>query len=394
MRSSVAAFNLVVREEIGSKELYEQKYQRPEWPGVASGPTVGIGYDLGQTSAKVIRADWKGRVTDQMLEAMVSVSGKTGRDGQAATAKIKNLVKIPWDTAIDVHKERVLPRWEDKVTEYLPNCRELSGDSFGALVSLTFNRGPSFNNQGDRYREMRAIKQHMKDMEFNKIPAELRSMKRLWPDTKALVNRREREAVLFEKGLDQPSAEIVTTLNRQVKGVQSRLLQLNYPPGEIDGLWGGRTAGAIAAFLNDRHSDVKAPTSSKEFSEAFSDISAELTEAETEKFTRPISAERREATPEELAPKLPEVAAARNVERITFWTSLASGLTAAITGISKALGEAVEWLNPLRTIATEIPWFIWVIGALAISGSIYYISRKAGEAKQAAVEAYQEGKRV
>ena len=37
--------------------------------------------------------------------------------------------------------------------------------------------------------------------EFDKIPAEFRSMKRLWNN--GLVGRREREAQLFEKGLAQ-----------------------------------------------------------------------------------------------------------------------------------------------------------------------------------------------
>jgi GH24 family phage-related lysozyme (muramidase) len=68
-------------------------------------------------------------------------------------------------------------------------------------VSLVFNRGASFSRPGDRFREMRAIKAHMAGEAFGKIPSELRSMKRLWPDSSGLRRRREDEARLFEEGL-------------------------------------------------------------------------------------------------------------------------------------------------------------------------------------------------
>ena len=74
-------------------------------------------------------------------------------------------------------------------------------DSFGALVSLAYNRGASFSAPGDRYREMRAIHDHMASGRFDKVPDEFRSMKRLWPNMAGLRNRRDHEADLFAKGL-------------------------------------------------------------------------------------------------------------------------------------------------------------------------------------------------
>jgi GH24 family phage-related lysozyme (muramidase) len=81
------------------------------------------------------------------------------------------------------------------------NTSLLSPDCLGALVSLTYNRGPSFGNPGDRYIEMRNIKKLVETKRFADIPAEFRKMKRLWPGTSGLQIRREREAVLFEHGL-------------------------------------------------------------------------------------------------------------------------------------------------------------------------------------------------
>lgn len=204
MRSSQAAFDDIVREEVSSEAVYRKKYQRPEWPGAMSGVTVGIGYDLGQTDRATIRADWSGRVTANMLDIMVACSGKTGTAGRDATSQVRHLIDIPWETAIAVHKESVIPRWEARVAAALPNTEKLSGDCFGALLSLTFNRGPSFDRDGDRYREMRAIKIHMAAGNFAAIPGELRGMKRLWPDIKGLRDRRDREAALFERGLMAP----------------------------------------------------------------------------------------------------------------------------------------------------------------------------------------------
>lgn len=204
MRISQAAFDDIVREEVSSEELYRKKYERPVWPGVASGPTVGIGYDLGQTPAATIRADWRGRLPDPMVALMASCSGATGQAGKRKTAAVRDRIIVPWETALAVHRECVLPRWEAKVARALPNTDQLSPDSFGALVSLTFNRGPSFSTPGPRYAEMRAIKVHMAAMRFEKIPAEIRAMKRLWPGAPGLLKRRDREAALFERGLGRP----------------------------------------------------------------------------------------------------------------------------------------------------------------------------------------------
>jgi hypothetical protein len=48
---------------------------------------------------------------------------------------------------------------------------------------------------------MRIIRDHMASGQFDRIPDEFRSMKRLWPNMVGLRNRRDHEADLFEKGL-------------------------------------------------------------------------------------------------------------------------------------------------------------------------------------------------
>jgi peptidoglycan hydrolase-like protein with peptidoglycan-binding domain len=206
MRISDKAFDLIVSEEVTSKTHYETTLKRTEWPGGASGVTVGIGYDLGQTDRAKIENDWRGRVSDPMLSAMLSASGVTGGRANSLASTLKSSIEIPWDVALAVHRECVVPRWEGVVEKALPNTDKLPPDCFGALVSLTFNRGPSFSNDGDRYREMRAIKAHMAAGAFDKIPGEFRAMKRIWQGKglDGLLRRRDAEADLFQRGLSTP----------------------------------------------------------------------------------------------------------------------------------------------------------------------------------------------
>jgi hypothetical protein len=203
MRVSKEAFDLIVSEEVTSKAHYEAQLRRPEWPGGSSGVTVGIGYDLGQTARETIAEDWRGRVSEAMLSSMLSASGVTGNAAAPLASGLKASIDIPWDVAVAVHRERVLPRWEAMVDRALPNCDRLSPDCFGALVSLTFNRGASFAKDGERYREMRAIKAHLAAGELRSIPGEIRAMKRLWEGQglDGLLKRRDAEAELFLRGL-------------------------------------------------------------------------------------------------------------------------------------------------------------------------------------------------
>lgn len=583
MRASQAAFDLIIAEEVTSRATYERKYRRPEWPGASSGATVGIGYDLGQTDKKTIIADWRGRVSETMLAAMVSASGATGAAGRAATARIRSAVDIPWDVAIAVHKERVVPRWEARVIAALPNTDKLSGDSFGALLSLTFNRGPSFGMAGPRYQEMRNIKAHMKAEAFDRIPAEFRAMKRLWPNLAGLRKRRDTEAALFERGLSDASSDnsdettwsesimatwpkdnqaaliefygdpgagavapqiititppfkmyydgkllsrlsfhkkaapaLLAALNKvweyygknqavidslgisktagtynhrlirgssskwsnhaygaaidinaeengfnvagniplpmiaafksegarwggdysgrkdpmhfefcssgepkrtfaqwlahykcpptysgaapvagaphfdesvEIQVVQTRLKELGYHEvGEIDGRWGGRTAGAITAFKNDRHL-VGLPVIDAA-------LKAELQKAKDEAWVRPIAPERSEATADELAPKLPEVQAAKTAERLGFWGSIVAGFTTATTAVGNYISENVQWISSVKDFIISLPWPVWVGFGVGLTVLAYVISRKSGEAKDEATKAYQEGSRT
>lgn len=202
VRSSQAAIDLIVAEEVTSQAVYQKLYQHPEWPGGASGVTIGIGYDCGYSTSNTIQGDWGDKLPAPMVKCLQDVAGIHGSPASSHAHALRGVVTVPWDAAMAVFIGRDMPKWEGIVSRALPNTDKLSPDSFGALVSLCYNRGPGgFTDGSDRDREMRAIKAHMATGQFAEIPAEFRSMKRIWPNVSGLQHRRDHEAALFEKGL-------------------------------------------------------------------------------------------------------------------------------------------------------------------------------------------------
>jgi len=202
IRSSQAAIDLIVMEEVSSQDMYETRYQHPEWPGGMSGVTIGIGFDCGYATAGTILADWGDKLPAPMVKCLQDTAGIHGSPASSYAHALRGVVMVPWDAAMAVFEQNDMPKWEGIVSRALPNSSELAPDSFGALVSLAYNRGAGgFASNEDRFREMHAIRVHMMSGQFAKIPAEIRSMRRLWPNMAGLRNRRDAEADLFAKGL-------------------------------------------------------------------------------------------------------------------------------------------------------------------------------------------------
>lgn len=195
------AFDLIESEEVGSEGYYTRCYEHFDWPAGASGPTIGIGYDCGYVMPDEARADWNGIVEPAAIEVIVSACGIKGQAAAAWVKTHRDAITVTWDQAATEFRNREVPKWLTRLEASLPNLDKLSPDSLGALLSLAYNRGCSFDLPGARYAEMRAIKALMNEQEFLKISAEFISMQRLWPKGGDLWNRRAHEAALFAKGL-------------------------------------------------------------------------------------------------------------------------------------------------------------------------------------------------
>ncbi|MBZ9815737.1 glycoside hydrolase family protein [Mesorhizobium sp. CA7] len=198
---SPEAVDLIIASEITDERTYERRYRGVIWPRGHSGPTCGIGYDIGFVTVGGLRSDWEGYIGKPVVDALASGCGVTGTAARDLLPSFAGTA-IDWETALREFKTEMLPRYTAIVERYLDNTDQLSAKSLGALVSLVYNRGASFRLNGDRFTEMRAIRDHMHAKAFDQIPPEIRRMKRLWAaDLSGLWVRRDAEAALFEVGL-------------------------------------------------------------------------------------------------------------------------------------------------------------------------------------------------
>jgi hypothetical protein len=199
----VRAVAFIGREEVGGRELYDKVGCRPTWPGGASGVTIGVGYDLGQEAS--FETDWSMVLTPDQMTALRPWFQVQGESAAAGPAGLNDLT-IPWHAAWEVFIRRSLPDQVKTTRTAFDGWQAMPHLCFGVLVSLVYNRGSRMNDSaqvpGDRA-EMRAIRDAVAATRFEDIPAQLRSMERLWPIGNGLRDRREREAKLFEVGLAQ-----------------------------------------------------------------------------------------------------------------------------------------------------------------------------------------------
>ena len=255
------AFDLIVAEEVSSEARYNARYRHPEWPGEQSGVTGGIGYDFGQQTRAQILTDWTGKIPDAMGKALAKTAGMTGAPARELALGLRDVVDIPWAVALDVFSNRDVPCYLAMTRAALPGFDALSPHCQGVLLSVVFNRGASFSLAGPRYAEMREIKACVRSGDLARIPALLRSMKRLWSSKTGLPNRREHEAVLFERGLAEHHPEAHAALPdvaavpdpEMVERAQQQQRNLGYfQVGAVDGQATpkGKLEDAILAFRN------------------------------------------------------------------------------------------------------------------------------------------------
>jgi hypothetical protein len=207
------ADELIVACEVSSEKVYKTFYSKPVRPPGASGVTIGIGYDVGQASVGDLVRDWAGYLAPEALKLLNPACGIKGQRADLILDTLKNKedLIVSWETAYSEFSKEARPRYVGMTEEALENTVDLHPDSLGALVSLVYNRGtagffkPSKGAENPNYLEMRNIAGHMKMKHFDKIPQELRCMKRIWinqPKYRGLLLRRDAEANLFELGLN------------------------------------------------------------------------------------------------------------------------------------------------------------------------------------------------
>lgn len=193
-----------------------------DWPGGASGVTIGRGYDLGYHTPEELLADWGGLLPKSVIDRLSRCCGLKGIPAREYAKRLTD-IRIPVAAADKVFLTVDVPRWIRRTATTFPGY-EMLPDSFqGALVSLVFNRGTRMSDvdkRSEERREMRAIREAILRWSIqrdpqerrrlfpslaSKVASELRSMKRLWEGKKlgGLLRRREAEAALVEGSVKQ-----------------------------------------------------------------------------------------------------------------------------------------------------------------------------------------------
>ncbi|SDN73282.1 hypothetical protein SAMN05216328_13515 [Ensifer sp. YR511] len=136
------------------------------------------------------------------------LEGKIGVTGERSKGALADLFKriemrIEWEDALWVHRYRLLPRITGMVERSFGNSWRLGPNGLGALVSLAWNRGVRFGDQGESVAAMRQIAHEMNSGNFAVIPQLIASMKDLWPANDRQAQTRQAEAALFEEGLSE-----------------------------------------------------------------------------------------------------------------------------------------------------------------------------------------------
>ena len=192
--------DLIIQQEIGGRNVYEKKYNKPTWAGGQSGLTIGIGFDCGYCTENELFATWK----DLNLNYLNALKRFCGIKGEAVKTMMKGEilnVRIPYNIAYEVFVKVSIPRYFNMTKLIYPQLETLNEDTQGALVSMVYNRGMKL--EGDSRTEMKAIVDLVAKQDYHGIAEEIEKSKRLWEGKglDGLVLRREAEADLVRDSI-------------------------------------------------------------------------------------------------------------------------------------------------------------------------------------------------
>lgn len=151
---SPAAVALIVRHEIISPAYYQARLQNFACPGDISGPTLGIGYDLGMQTATRIRADWRAHPAAPRL---ATGSGVRGFGPCRAYRRANADIRTPLPLAQDVFSTTSLPAYHALAARaFRVGWDGLPPNAQGALVATVYVRGAGM--RGESRAEMRQLR--------------------------------------------------------------------------------------------------------------------------------------------------------------------------------------------------------------------------------------------
>ena len=202
----------IALEETGGLGYYDKVTRWPHYPGHASGVTIGVGYDLRFNTEENFKELWASHLSRDIIDELSKDIGKKGSEKRIKELKQMG-IEIPFKAAWPVFVKKTLPRFYLDTESIYPSLKTLPDLCRSVLVSIIFNRGNSLS--GPRRTEMREIRdilaradspdlhKRKRKMILSDVEDQIVSMKRLWGVQSGLAKRRQSEANLWRKGLDQ-----------------------------------------------------------------------------------------------------------------------------------------------------------------------------------------------
>lgn len=157
---SPAAVALIVREEIISPAYFTKALQGFACPGKRSGPTVGIGGDLGVHTPARIRDDWS---IHPRVDALALGSGVIGFAPCRAYRLQHMDVRTPFELAQEVFATKQLPAYYNLAAQTFRNGWDsLPPNARGAITATVYVRGAGMrdapgSNMREEMRVMRDV---------------------------------------------------------------------------------------------------------------------------------------------------------------------------------------------------------------------------------------------
>jgi len=189
----------IITEETGGKSYYNKFLKFPTVPPGASGITIGAGYDLQFYQPTAIKKTWI-KLGDNNTTRLSKASGLNHTESQSYLPKVKDIL-VSWDLATEVFNINTIPDYYDLTRRTFPGLTLLKAPAIAAATSVIFNRGSSLT--GDARKEMRGLKEAIKNKDYQEMADQTRAMKRLWygKGMDGVILRREKEAKLYESCL-------------------------------------------------------------------------------------------------------------------------------------------------------------------------------------------------
>jgi len=169
----------IIRWEVTSPAVYSRRYAGVVWPGGASGPTWGVGWDGGMATRAEIKLAWSIHPQVDRLESAAGVTGKAARD--RVRAGEWRGVLTPYPMAEDVFRLSSLPTYGNAARRVMGPAvfDALAPVAQATWVGTVYNRGGSLT--GDSRREMQVIvRQCAPQRDYRCMADQYRAMCRVW----------------------------------------------------------------------------------------------------------------------------------------------------------------------------------------------------------------------